>query len=226
MDRRNPPDGFGENSPFFLSRYMREPPEGPEPKELVPTGSIEPGEEELWLYPVGRYQYVDTLGLKNGMLYFYDVTAYSSWTDTEGQRQELASRPTATETQSVVPRWDATAEGEEIIVVPNPYIRGGQPDGWDLRPSDRDPTGTKIAFARLPRADCTVKIFTLSGDLVQVLENDGRTNDNGTVFWNLISRNGQDVVSGVYLYSIECKDCPAGVKGCGDRTIGRFAIIR
>jgi hypothetical protein len=93
-----------------------------------------------------------------------------------------------------------------------------------LNPSDRDPTGTKIAFANLPKGQCSVNIYTLAGDLVQTLQNDGRR--SGTAFWNLISRNGQDVVSGVYIYSVECKDCEPGVKGCGDRKIGRFAIIR
>ena len=71
-----------------------------------------------------------------------------------------------------------------------------------------------------------MKIFTLAGDLVQTLKNDDWKSGNGTVFWNLISRNGQDVVSGVYLFSVECTDCAQGVKGCGDRKVGRFTIIR
>jgi hypothetical protein len=159
------------------------------------------------------------------MVYFYDVTAYSAWDDETGRHFELAGRPSASESDEVLPRWKSSTTGGDVIVVPNPYIKGQQPFGWDLTPSDADPTGTKIAFANLPSANCTVKIYTLAGDLVQTLANDGRSG-NGTVFWNLISRNGQDVVSGVYLYTVDCRDCKDGTKGCGDRKVGRFTIVR
>jgi hypothetical protein len=36
--------------------------------------------------------------------------------------------------------------------------------------------------------------------------------------WNLISRNGQDVVSGIYLFSVESQG--------GKTTQGKFTIIR
>ena len=220
-----PPDSLHLESPYYLRKYRRRPPVGPDSLYSVETGSQVEGEKIRWYYPVGHYQYVDTLGLKNGMTYFYDVTAYSAWDDATGRHFELAARPSASERDAVVPTWAATESGGEIIVVPDPYVRGGQPGGWDLTPSDVDPTGTKIAFANLPRADCTVNIYTLAGDLVQTLSNDGRRG-SGTVFWNMISRNGQDIVSGVYLYSVECKDCAEGVKGCGGRKIGRFTVVR
>ncbi len=234
---RRPADGHGTASDYYIKRFVCPPGPpcyGPDSTKLILTGSILPNEDSLWYYPVGHYRFEDTLGLKNGMVYFYDVTAYSAWTDTvtdsndqtRYRYQELAGRPTSAERDAVIPQWEATTDGSEVYVVPNPYIRGGQPAGWDLTPSDSDPTGTKIAFTNLPKADCTVKIFTLAGDLVQTLTNDDWKSGNGTVFWNLISRNGQDIVSGVYLYSIECKDCAREVKGCGDRKVGRFTIIR
>jgi hypothetical protein len=40
---------------------------------------------------------------------------------------------------------------------------------------------------------------------------------NGTFYWDLISRNGQNVVSGIYLYAID-----TGKEICR----GRFVIIR
>ena len=104
----------------------------------------------MWYYPVGHYRFDDTLGLKNGMVYFYDVTAYSAWTDTTEdsngdqrlQYQELAGRPTATERDAVIPQWQAaTGAGGDVYVVPNPYIRGGQPAGWDLTPIRQRPDG-------------------------------------------------------------------------------------
>jgi hypothetical protein len=38
--------------------------------------------------------------------------------------------------------------------------------------------------------------------------------------WDLVSRNGQDVTSGVYLFSVEPED------NCFQRTIGKFVVIR
>ena len=163
-------------------------------------------------FPIGRYFFVDEEGLKNGMLYFYDVTSYSEWTDGEGTHV-LSGLPAAREADAVAPEWaNASGEGwkDRVIVVPNPW--NGRAE-WDLISSDADPTGTKIAFARLPERDCRLRIYTVAGDLVRELESEGR----GTVFWNLITRNGQDVTSGVYLYAVTCDD---------ETMVGRFTVIR
>jgi hypothetical protein len=56
-------------------------------------------------------------------------------------------------------------------------------------------------------------------DLVQVIDHDG-SGGNGTAPWNLVSRNGQNVTSGVYIFAVdpENSDFP--------KTIGKFVIIR
>ncbi|MCK4304348.1 MAG: hypothetical protein KAY24_08945 [Candidatus Eisenbacteria sp.] len=174
----------------------------------------------LYEYDIGRYRYVDTMGLKNGMIYFYDVTAYSCWQDTLDSGQimwrELASQPAAVELEGVRPLWGAVTDGswkDSVMVVPNPWRRSAD---WDLTPSDRDPTGTHIDFARLPNCECTLRIYTIAGDLVQTLHHDG-SRGRGTIEWNMISRNGQDIASGVYLYAVTC----------GDETfVDRFTVIR
>jgi hypothetical protein len=51
---------------------------------------------------------------------------------------------------------------------------------------------------------------------VQQLEHDGREGD-GEARWNLISRNGQDIESGIYLFAV---DSPLG------HQVGRFVVIR
>ncbi len=170
------------------------------------------------IYPVGRYQYSDTLGITNGKLYFYAVTAIGVLLQPNPvsgvlEEVEITGRPSAAEAEAVVPRWAAAEGCDRVRVVPNPY-RGGA--DWDLIPSEGDPTGTKIAFRNLPRAWSVIRIYTLAGDLVQRAEHDGAGGD-GTWFWNLVSRNGQNVSSGLYLYSVES---PSGI--CR----GRFAIIR
>jgi hypothetical protein len=218
---RDPKDGLGEDSSQYLERFTDSSVDSLYP---VPTGAV--GADSVkWYYPVGRYTYEDTNGLKNGMLYFYDVTAYSTHIDRQtGLPFEREGRPTATESQAVIPVWEATQGVDNVYVVPNPYTRGGQPEGWDLTPNDQDPTGTKVAFVNFFNDTATTEIYTLAGDLVQRLEQDpsvlsalGRDPDSGTVFWNLVSRNGQDVVSGVYLYTVICG---------GRKQLGRFVIIR
>ncbi len=217
----NPLDGDSSASPFYLPKYSDADFDSTLCQDLgdcclVNTGSVREGEEVRQYRPPGYYSYTDTLGLKNGMVYFYDVTAYSAWTDTSGLYFELESLPSATEAQAVTPRWDAVKDGslDEVFVVPNPYIANENPAGWDLTPSDSDPTGTKIMFAGLPDEPAKIKILTLAGDLVETLDHDG---NSGSVEWKLISRNGQDVVSGVYIYSVETSN---------DNKLGRFVIVR
>jgi hypothetical protein len=170
----------------------------------------------LMVYPVGRYTFIDSVGVKNGLLYFYDVTSYSCWLDSEGYYNELSNQPVASEREGVRPRWMSVSDAvweNVVMAVPNPW-RGGA--SWDLNPSDSDPTGTHIDFAKLPDQECDIRIYSLSGDLVQTLHQDAGFGA-GTVRWNMISRNGQDVVSGVYLYAVSC----------GDNTVvKRFSVIR
>jgi hypothetical protein len=77
----------------------------------------------------------------------------------------------------------------------------------------------RIEFRNLPRARNRVRIFTLSGDLVTELAHDGR-GGSGSLAWNLVSRNGQEIVSGIYLYSVSSDDAAF------DRIVGRFVVIR
>jgi hypothetical protein len=172
------------------------------------------------IFPVGRYEYRDRDGILNGKLYFYAVTAFG-FLRTEDpatgrvERVELSGLPSAVEAQAVVPRWDAGEGCGSVRVVPNPY-RGGA--AWDLLPSERDPTGTRIAFRNLPRDDhpVRIRIYTLSGDLVQEAEHSTAAGD-GTWFWDLITRSGQNVTSGIYLYTVAYS---------GGTCRGRFVIIR
>lgn len=72
-----------------------------------------------------------------------------------------------------------------------------------------------LKFVHLP-ALAIVRIYSLSGILVQALTNDDPTG-GGELTWNLRSRNGRRIASGVYFYHIETPD---------HRTrVGRFTII-
>ena len=90
---------------------------------------------------------------------------------------------------------------------------------WQLEPNMDDPTGIKVEFRNLPACRSTVRIFTLAGDLVQVLYHDGGEG-RGTLAWDLVSRNHQDITSGVYLFTIDPDD------GSFPKMTGKFVVIR
>lgn len=167
------------------------------------------------------YQYIDP-DAKNGLPYFYSVVA-SDHTFSGGKPLEvnLVDTPIANFV-FVIPQSTAQApetfREEAVCVVPNPVTAGSMAP-WKLEPNNADPSGDKCEFRNLPRCRSTVRIFTVSGDLVQTLAHDG-SGGNGTLAWDLISRNGQNVTSGVYIFAVEPQD------GRFARTIGKFVVIR
>ncbi|UCF06060.1 MAG: hypothetical protein JSV33_03245 [bacterium] len=167
------------------------------------------------------YRYVDT-EVKNGLPYFFSVTAYDHRLEkgeptATGKYSSPASNFTYVEPVSAAQEAEEFNE-REIYVVPNP-VTSENMEPWKLEPNNADPSGLKCEFRNLPACQSTVRIFTVSGDLVQTLYHDGR-DGNGSLSWNLITRNGQDVTSGVYLYSVQPDD------GRFERTIGKFVVIR
>lgn len=175
-------------------------------------------------YPVGRWRFEDPQVL-NGFTYFYSVTAFDS--SGRGATQlSLEGRNEALQNDGVSPQasYQAAANGGKPYVVPNPY-RGRA--GWDLGPNATDPTGSHVDFMNLPTDWSRLRIYTVSGDLVEDMRPtdfrvDGRpqqeTPADQQATWNLISRNGQDVASGIYLFTVETKD--------GAVQQGRFVVIR
>jgi hypothetical protein len=167
------------------------------------------------------YRYVDR-SMHLGRPYFYSVTAMDHGIDDNGNFQtgkigDPSSNFTFVEPRSTAqPAYDYR-EGD-IYVVPNPATTESMA-AWTLSPNNDDPTGIKVEFRNLPMSPGTVRVYSLAGDLVEVLSFDGRTGV-GSVEWNLVSRNGQDVTSGVYLYSVETDDSNF------DRFIGKFVVIR
>jgi hypothetical protein len=178
------------------------------------------------IYPIGRYSLRDP-NVLNGFVYFYSVTGRDSSglatiTQPNGVAQQEGRR-SATERDGIQPQGTNVASQGEVYVVPNPYRGRAQ---WDLTPNAADPTGTHVDFFNMPLGQWTLRIFTISGDLVQTIRNDDlQTNgrpqqenaEDGQASWNLISRNGQDVVSGIYIFSV--------VSDQGTQQ-GKFVIIR
>jgi hypothetical protein len=175
--------------------------------------------ERIWYerpyYPVGRYAVVDTQ-VFNGFDYIYVVTSTVEVQRTfQGvpviHRYESPLSPTFD--QVVRPRLEAKAEAPAVWVVPNPFRAGAQ---WDRPVVLGDRVTRHVDFMGLPRAACTIRIWTVSGDHVATIQHDG-TNGSGQASWDLVSRNGQEVASGIYLFTVESS--LGGAKG-------RFVVIR
>ncbi len=174
------------------------------------------------------YEYVDT-DVHNGIYYFYAVTA-SDFTVDQSKTELTPTGPglvgdpqsnfafASPKSVAQTPE-DRKANGANIYVVPNPATRQSLSEFSQLYPNSDDPTGVRVEFRNLPRSKNTVKIFTLSGDLVAEIPHDGRDGD-GSVSWNLVSRNGQEIVSGIYLFSVESDDNKF------NRVVGKFTVIR
>ena len=111
-------------------------------------------------------------------------------------------------------RKQAKSELDRIAVVPNPYVAAAE---WEPKPDVRSGRGERrIYFIHLP-PECTIRIYTINGELVQTLHHSAPLED-GAEPWNLLSQSGMDIAYGVYIFHV---DAP----GIGEK-IGKFAIIK
>lgn len=108
----------------------------------------------------------------------------------------------------------AKIELDRIAVVPDPYIVSAS---WEKPLYFTSGRGERrVDFIHLP-PKCTIRIFTLDGKLVRKLEHEDIIED-GHHSWDLTSKDGLDVASGIYLFHVD-----AGKLG---EKLGRFALIK
>ncbi len=112
---------------------------------------------------------------------------------------------------------------KNVRVVPNPYVVTNRFERLNPFTTGRGPRAIK--FINLP-PQATVRIFTVSGKFLRELRRDEGVNDplapeallDGTLEWDLQTKDGLTVSYGVYLYHVEAP-------GIGETT-GTFAIIK
>jgi len=102
---------------------------------------------------------------------------------------------------------------EAPYVVPNPYVGAASFEPERFAISGRGER--RIEFRSLPQS-CTIRIFTVRGELVQTLHHDGT--DNGYVAWDLRTKDNLDVAPGLYIYHVDGGDLGTHV--------GKFAIVK
>lgn len=106
------------------------------------------------------------------------------------------------------PEASKLVSGEvEILVRPNPYKVQAPHDVGNEH---------KIMFYNLP-ADTKIHIFDLSGQVMDVLEYYGLNPLNGTIFWDMFTKDGPEVQSGLYIWV---------AKYPGGQQTGYLAIMR
>src|SRR5439155_465252 len=149
-------------------------------------------------YPIGRYSVTDREVL-NGFDYVYVVTTVYQFNGLNSDGRQISQRlesPLATTfDKAVVPHARSRSDASGVWVVPNPFRAHA---AWDRPPVIGDQLTRHIDFMGLPRARCTIKIWTLAGDFVARIDHDGSQGD-GQAPWDLVTRNGQEAESGVYL---------------------------
>ncbi|MGB3093060.1 MAG: hypothetical protein WBC42_07615, partial [Candidatus Zixiibacteriota bacterium] len=149
----------------------------------------------------------------------YAVTAFDVGDPQTGlQPLEASKLVNATEVYPVDDWGEVEAEGLKVMVYPNPYrIDGGYVDD---KYESEGIYEKRIRFVNLPPR-CTIRIYSLDGDLVQVIDHEKEDDalDATIDEWNLISRNTQAVVTGIYLFAVENKDT-------GENQVGKFVIMK
>ncbi len=118
------------------------------------------------------------------------------------------------------------------FVYPNPYYGSASWEGASESEEDR-----RIMFANIPeRAE--IRIYTVAGDLIDVLEHDATEYDGSNVrwtetysdaeetrfsggehAWDLLSQDNQIIARGIYVFVV--KD-----KNSGDKRQGKFVVIK
>lgn len=181
------------------------------PEELTPEGKLK--------YFEYRYIIRDLLPSQR---YFVSVTTFDhGYPQRELAPQEASASMNAVEAFAQNSTDLVISKGLNVVVYPNPYrIDGNYQDrfeGWDT-PDLPGEYNRAINFTNLP-PKCTIRIFTLDGDLVREIEHDKPANDPTAMHekWDVINRNTMITVSGIYYWVV---DSPYG------KQIGKLVIIR
>lgn len=203
---------LGEDTPI-RKRYPNQPyPSSLEPSQANPDELTEDGYLKHFEYEL----IIDNL--LASVPWWVSVTAFD-YGSVESGLSSLESSITnnARSTYALPDAGEVLSEGLGVFVYPNPYRLDAdyRSRGFEGRmQSDRMPDRTRaIHFANLPPY-CTIRIYSLDGDLVRTIEHDDGTSQN---YWDLITRNHQLVVSGLYYWTVS--------RPGGETQIGKLAIV-
>ncbi len=207
---------FGETTPINKV-YPDQPyptsliPEDAQPEELTDEGYLKYFEYEI-----------EVEDLLATVPYYVNVTAFDFGSPEIGLAAlESSVLNGACVAYPLTPFDKVEEQGLKVYVYPNPYRADGHYDldGYENRhgieSSDRM---RRIHFANLPRV-CTIFIYSIDGDLVREIEHSYPEGGPEAMHetWDLVTRNTQAAVSGLYYWVIESEQ---------GTQMGKFVIIR
>ncbi|HET6567236.1 MAG TPA: hypothetical protein VFG50_04665 [Rhodothermales bacterium] len=176
---------------------------------------------QYWDEELQKYSYVDET-VKFGQRYGYYVAAYNddpgTWTSANNtQVNDLPTLESGSARHSAATSAVAgPVTSLDVYVVPNPYVFGDADRSFGSSATHR------IEFRNLPER-ATIRIYTVSGDLIRTIEHgpDERGNLFGTAVWDQKSDSGLQVSPGLYIYHVESR-----TEGVSGGVTGKLMIIR
>lgn len=180
-----------------------------------------------WRPEENLYEYLDR-SLQFGDEFYYYVQTYNSspktWTSANGTvvnnlgalvSGDFNRTPLTNARPGPI---NLVEKGWDVFVAPNPYVES------DPQRSFGEPTPRKIEFRNLPER-ATIKIYSLSGDLVKTLTHgpDEFGNMFGSISWDQYSDSGLLVAPGLYVYVVQA-NTPDSYQGT--KATGKLMIVR
>ncbi len=104
---------------------------------------------------------------------------------------------------------------DSIKVVPNPYVMTNMMESAVANQFLNQ--RRRIMFTHIP-ADCRIKIFTVSGVLVDEIIVNNKP-ENGIIHWDMLTRENLEIAAGMYIYHIDSIET-------GKEKVGKFAVIK
>ena len=172
-----------------------------------------------------QYEFIDK-GLKNGFKYWYSVTSYDIRDDSSGIGP-MESPLTYSVEYTVPGPKPEYQENDKVYAVPNPYradLDYSENPAWEIPTQELRnewyEIDRRIAFMNLPE-ECTIKIFTLNGILVNELDHSRAQKGHNIASWNLLNKNNHTVGSGIYYFVVEGQGQAKDFK-----QVNKFVIVK
>ncbi len=222
------PAGFPDSSFYFTAqdynqsrfgidtRITKIYPDAPKPT-VLDSNAIPVDQRPLYLTADGHFKYYEYQLIIDNLLptipYYVNVTAFSFGSPASGLGSLESSPTVGYKTAYAAASNEAgTTKSKQVYVFPNPYRADGGylANGYEgndplsrNQPTDRQ---HRIRFANVP-SECTINIFTLDGDLVRSIVHPDPLSpckeDPNVSCWDLITRNTQLAVSGIYYWTVD-----------------------
>jgi hypothetical protein len=207
---------FGGSTPIrrrFPDAVRPADPGNPTPEDLTDDGYL-----KYWEYTCDIDRLLPTVS------YYVNVTSFDYGSPKQGLLPLETSRSLHPKASFPFADKDQTVGGAlpPVYIYPNPYrinenYRSRAFEGYGQLDKSDDRVRA-IHFVNLP-PKCTIRILTLDGDLVRQIDHDVDPSNplSNHDKWDMISRNTQAIVSGIYYWTVEGSD--------GKVQIGKLVVI-